>query len=333
MLAAHLGVVDPVDPLSALRLGEIVGRPAPPRWVKVHVKAASLNQHDVWTLRGAGSSRVGVGDEGGVVAAWGPTALGMDAAGTTDDGQEVIVHAVLGDPRHGDGDETLDPARTFLPDAGFGTLAEYVMVPPANLVAKPAELSWVEAACLPTAWLTAYRMLFTKAQARPGQSLLVQGAGGAVATAAIVMGRAAGLRVVVATRSEERGRQAQLIGAHEWVALGERDGGPYDIVIDPVGEASWKYSVASLRPGGCLVTCGASTGFIAPTNVARIFSKQLRILGSTMGTRQELERLVAFLVMCGARPVVDSVRPLTEVHQQFARLIDGSAFGKLVVQP
>jgi NADPH:quinone reductase-like Zn-dependent oxidoreductase len=330
MFAAYLGTPDPGHPLRALRVGEIDGKAAPSGWVRVQVKAASLNQHDVWTLRGAVSSPGGDGS-GGREA--GQTALGMDAAGTTDDGQEVIVHAVLGDPRQGWGDETLDPGRTFLPDAGYGTLAEYVIVPPANLVPKPPELSWVEAACLPTAWLTAYRMLFTKAQALPGQSLLVQGAGGAVATAVIVLGRAAGLRVAVATRSQERGSQAQAIGAHEWVALGDRGGGPYDIVIDPVGEASWKYSVASLRPGGCLVTCGASTGFIAPTNLARVFSKQLRILGSTMGTRQELDRLVAFLVMSGARPVVDSVRPLTEAHQQFARLIDGSTFGKLVVQP
>jgi NADPH:quinone reductase-like Zn-dependent oxidoreductase len=255
----------------------------------------------------------------------------MDAAGTTDTGEEVVVHAVLGDPARGNGDETLDPERTVLPDQGWGTLAEEIVVPAANLVPKPRELSWAEAACLPTARLTAYRMLFTRARVRAGQSMLVQGAGGGVATAAIRLAAAAGLRVVVATRSEERGRRALEIGAHEVIRSGDRLD-EVDVVVDAVGEATWKQSVAALRPGGTLVTCGASTGFLATTNLSRLFSRQLNLIGSTMGTRAELAALVDLVVARRIEPVVDAVEPLADVRRQFERLVGGDVFGKLVVE-
>lgn len=320
VLAASVSVPSPEDPLSALAVGQIPPREPAPGWVRVRLRAASLNQHDVWCLRGAVAPPPGV-----------RLVLGMDAAGTTDTGEEVIVHAVLGDPARGHGDETLDPDRTMLPDQGWGTLAEEVVVPMANLLPKPRELSWVEAACLPTAWLTAYRMLFTRARVRAGQSLLVQGAGGGVATAAIRLAAASGLRVIVATRSEERGRRALEIGAHEVIGSGDRLS-EVDVVIDAVGEATWKHSVAALRPGGTLVTCGASTGFLATTNLSRLFSRQLNLIGSTMGTREELAALVDLVVARRIEPVVDAVEPLADVRRQFERLVGGDVFGKLVVE-
>ncbi|MCG2623380.1 zinc-binding dehydrogenase [Arthrobacter sp. I2-34] len=297
--------------------------PEPPcrdGWVRVNVRAGSINQHDVWILKGTVPLTVGL-----------PAVIGMDAAGTTDDGQDVIVHAVLADPAFRGSDETLDPRRTFLPEAGHGTLAEVIVVPRRNLVAKPKELSWAEAACLPTAWLTAYRMLFTKAGARAGDRVLIQGAGGAVSTAAIVLARAAGLQVHVTARDPVRGERARRIGAHEIHQPDDRLPDQMDIVIESVGAATWKASLAAARPGGCVVVCGASTGFTVPTNLARIFSKQLRIAGSTMGTRAELESLAGFLVAHGVRPVVDSVKPLAQVAHQFDRLLAGAAFGKLAV--
>src|SRR5699024_10398082 len=162
--------------------------------------------HDLWALRGVGLSTERL-----------PMVLGSDAAGIDEDGREVIVHAVISSPTWS-GDETLDPQRSILSEVHPGTLAQRVWAPPQNLVAKPAELSWQEAAALPTAYLTAYRMLFTAAMLRPGESVLVQGAGGGVASAAIVLGVAAGLRVLVAAREPERRERAVALGAHEVVA-------------------------------------------------------------------------------------------------------------------
>jgi NADPH:quinone reductase-like Zn-dependent oxidoreductase len=320
MLAACVVRTDPINPINGLDIADVPEPDDREGWVRVNVRAGSINQHDVWILRGATNLSVGL-----------PAVIGMDAAGITDDGQEVIVHAVLADPDSGGGDETLDPNRTYLPDAGYGTLAEVILVPRRNLVAKPSMLSWVEAACLPTAWLTAYRMLFTKADAHSGDRVLIQGAGGAVSTAAIVLARAAGLHVHVTARDAARAKRAFQIGAHEVHQSNERLPEEMDIVIESVGAATWKASLGAARPGGCVVICGASTGFTAVTNLARVFSKQLRIVGSTMGTHSELEALVEFLISSGARPVVDSTEPLEQVGSQFHRLLAGNAFGKLAV--
>ncbi len=318
MLAAYIERTDRDSPLSVLRVGDVDRGAGPVGWVRVRVRAATVNQHDVWAMRGA------------LTLPSARTVLGTDAAGVTDDGTEVIVHAVLADPAKGNGDETLDPGRTVLSDAGHGTLATEVWVPERNLVPKPASLSWEQAACLPTAWLTAYRMLFTRARVRPGSRLLVQGAGGAVATAAVMLGAAAGLEVVVTSRSGPKLERARAIGAHQTLPTGARIE-LVDVVIDSVGEATWKSSVASLRPGGTLVTCGASSGFVGATNLGHLFSRQLNLLGSTMGTRDELVALAGFVDEKQIKPPVDSVEPLDRVPVQFKRLIDGDVFGKLAV--
>lgn len=320
MLAACVTRTDADNPIRGLTVAEVPEPLDRDGWVRVNVRAGSINQHDVWILRGAVPLSVGL-----------PAVIGMDAAGITEDGQEVIVHAVLAGLGFKGEDETLDPSRSYLPEAGHGTLAEVIVVPRRNLVAKPKELSWAEAACLPTAWLTAYRMLFGKAGARSGDRVLVQGAGGAVSTAAIVLARAAGLQVHVTARDAARGERALQIGAHEVHRPDDRIPEKMDIVIEAVGAATWRASLAAARPGGCVVVCGASTGFTASTNLARIFSKQLRIAGSTMGTRAELESLAGFLVSHGVRPVIDSVRPLAQIANQFDRMLAGAAFGKLVV--
>ena len=178
MLAAYAARASDEDPLSALEVGEIDAPEAPEGWVTVEVKAAALNHHDIWSLRGVGLAEDKL-----------PMILGCDAAGIAPDGSEVIVHSVIGDWLEDGGDETLDPKRSLLSEVYPGTLAERVSVPAGNVIAKPADLSWEEAGSLPTAWLTAYRMLFTKAQVQSGQTILVQGAGGGVATAAIALGQ------------------------------------------------------------------------------------------------------------------------------------------------
>src|SRR5664279_3722312 len=184
MRAVYASSISADDPLSGLVIGERPAPTAPQGWTRVAVRAASLNHHDLWTLRGVGIKSEQL-----------PMILGCDAAGIDEGtGEEVVVHAVINTPGW-TGDDTLDPGRSLLSEKHQGSIAEYVIVPSRNVVAKPADLSWAESACLSTAWLTAYRMLFTQSGLRPGQTVLVQGASGGVATACIAMARAAGMRV------------------------------------------------------------------------------------------------------------------------------------------
>ena len=322
MLAVTAVGIDPADPLSGLAVGDHAEPSPPDGWTTVEVRAATLNHHDLWSLKGVGLPAERL-----------PMVLGCDAAGIDEDGREVVVHAVIGDPAAGGGDETLDPKRSLLSEVYDGTLAERVAVPRQNLVVKPAELSFAEAACLPTAWLTAYRMLFTKAAVKPGDTVLVQGAGGGVATAAITLGRAAGLRVWATSRDEARRAHAVEIGAHEAFASGARLPERVDAVIETVGEATWSHSLKALRPGGRLVVSGATSGANPPADLARVFFLQLQVLGSTMGTRAELEAMLRFCVSTGTRPLIDSSYALSDARSAFERLASGDAFGKIVLTP
>lgn len=321
MLAAYANSIDPADPLNGLVVGD---RPAPePRdgWTTVTVKAASLNHHDLWTLRGVGIRPDQL-----------PMILGGDAAGIDEAGNEVVVHSVITAPDW-TGDDTLDPKRSLLSEVYDGTLAEQIIVPRRNLVAKPAALSFEEAACIPTAWLTAYRMLFVKAQLAPGATVLVQGAGGGVSTASIALGACAGLRVWVTGRSQAKRDAAIALGADQAFEPGARLPGRVDAVIDNVGKETWAHSLKSLKPGGVIVTCGATSGPNPSAELSRVFFLQLRVLGSTMGTRDELERLLGLLETTGLRPQIDSVISLADTAVGLKRLDLGDVQGKIVVTP
>ncbi len=320
MLAVTARTSTPDDPLAGVHVGEVPDVDVPDGWAQVNVRAASLNHHDLWTLRGVGIDPDRF-----------PIVLGCDAAGVTDDGREVVVHAVIADP---DGlDETLSADRSILSEHHDGTFAERVAVPRRNLVDKPEELSFEEAACLPTAWLTAYRMLFTRAELRPGQRILVQGAGGGVATAAIALASAAGLHVTVAGRDPVKLEHARELGAHVTVGTGERLPSRVDAVIETVGEATWSHSLKALEPGGVLVVAGATTGPDPSADLARVFFRQLRVVGSTMGTRQELVELLRMLQVTGVRPRIDRVYGLADAREALARLERGEVTGKLVLVP
>ena len=321
MLAAFAARLDPENPLSALDIGERPEPDVPEGWTTVTVKAAALNHHDLWSLRG-----VGLGEEQL------PMILGCDAAGVDEDGNEVIVHAVISTPEW-EGDETLDPRRSLLSEKHQGAFGERVAVPRRNLVPKPAELSFEEAACLPTAWLTAYRMLFTNADVPPGGTVLVQGSGGGVATAAIALGHATGLRVWATGRSEEKRERAEQLGAAATFEAGARLPERVDAVIESVGAATWGHSLRCLRPGGTIVVCGATSGDGPPAELSRVFFLQLRVIGSTMGTRDELVRLARFLVETGLRPEIDEVIPLKEARRGFEAMEAGKLFGKVVFVP
>ncbi len=321
MRAVSVVSIHPDDPLVGLEVGERPEPEVPPGWTTVEVRAASLNHHDLWTLRGVGMSEDRL-----------PMILGCDAAGLDPEGNEVIVHSVVASAGWS-GEETLDPRRSLLSELHPGTLAERVAVPARNLVPKPPELSFEEAACLPTAWLTAYRMLFTNSGAAPGSTVLVQGAGGGVATALVALGSAAGYRMWVTGRSADRRERALALGADAVFEAGARLPDRVDAVMETVGAATWEHSVRALRPGGRIVISGATSGPNPPAELTRIFFLQLQVVGSTMGNRQELERLARFCVTTGVRPAIDRVLPLTEAQAAFAALEAGEVFGKVVLTP
>jgi len=323
MFAAYAARLDPTEPMRALGVGELDPPATPADWVTVTVRASALNHHDVWSLRGVGLAPEAL-----------PMVLGCDAAGITDDGREVIVHAVVNDPGFTGEDGTLDPRRSILSERYPGTHADQVRVPPANLVPKPPELTFAEAACLPTAWLTAYRMLFRQSGLVPGQTVLIQGAGGGVSTALIQLARAAGMRVWVTARDEGRGARAVVLGAHQAFAAGARLPERVDAVMETVGAATWSHSVNVLRPGGTLVLSGTTSGDDPErAELTKIFFRALRVVGSTMGTRDELTALSRMLVATGVRPVVDRTLPLSRAAAGFAALIGGDVFGKVVFEP
>jgi NADPH:quinone reductase-like Zn-dependent oxidoreductase len=322
MLAAVAVRQDPDDPLSGLELREVPKPRAPEGWAVVRVVAAALNYHDLWTLRGVGHPADRL-----------PMVLGCDAAGVDEDGNEVVIHPVIGDPAAGGGDETLDPGRVLLSERHDGAFAELVCVPRRNLVPKPASLSFEEAACLPVAWLTAYRMLFTQARVRPGDRVLVQGAGGGVATAAITLARAAGATVYATSRSAAKRAVALELGAQVAVESGARLPTKVEVVVETVGEATWEHSLKSLLPGGTVVVAGATSGANPPADLNRVFYLQQRVLGSTGGTREEFVRLLRFVDSAGIRPRIDRVLPLAGIHSGFRAMLDGELTGKVVVRP
>jgi NADPH:quinone reductase-like Zn-dependent oxidoreductase len=318
MFAVYAEKFSKDDPLSGLVVGERPEPEVPDGWAKVSVKAASLNHHDLWSLRGVGLKEEQL-----------PMILGCDASGYDEDGNEVVVHAVVNDPSRS-GDQTLDPKRSLLSERHQGTFAEYVVVPRTNVILKPASLSFVEAACLPTAWLTAYRMLFTRGDLKPGDTVLVQGAGGGVATALIMEARGGGLKVVATSRDEPKRQRALEIGAHEVFESGERLPVKVDAVMETVGRATWAHSIRALRPGGAIVISGATSGpKLDDAMIAHIYFLQLKVIGSTMGTTTELAGLVSLMDATGVRPLVDRELPMEQAREGFAAMEHGDLFGKV----
>lgn len=319
MFAVYAESFDQHDPLNGLVVGERPDPEVPEGWTTVTVKAASLNHHDLWSLRGVGLKEEQL-----------PMILGCDAAGLDEDGNEVVVHAVVSDPDW-TGDETLDPRRSLLSERHPGTFADKVAVPRSNVIPKPSSLSFEEAACLPTAWLTAYRMLFGQGGLKAGDTVLVQGAGGGVATALITLGRAGGLKVLATSRDEAKRARALEIGAHEVFESGERLPVKVDAVMETVGKATWSHSIRALRPGGKIVVSGTTSGpDVDDAALTRIFFLQLQVIGSTMGSRDELASLVSLLDASGAKPLVDRTTPMEDAREGFAAMADGELFGKIV---
>jgi NADPH:quinone reductase-like Zn-dependent oxidoreductase len=313
MRAAYASAFNDDNPLAALGVGE---RPEPdlpdPDWVTVEVRASALNHHDLWSLRGVGLSARQL-----------PMILGCDAAGVDPAGNEVVVYPVILDPG--------DPRGfSLLSERHPGTLADRVAVPRGNLVPMPAGMSFTDAACLPTAWLTAYRMLTTRGRVQEGEAVLVQGAGGGVATAAVVLAVAFGKRVYATSRDAAKRERIAELGATA-LEVGARLPERVDVVVETVGAATFDHSLKAAAPGGRIVVSGATSGHEAKINLRRVFAMQLEILGTSMGTPTELAELLALFTERGIRPVVDSIHGFSAVADAFARLHSGEVFGKVVL--
>lgn len=347
MLAVRAARYGGDDPLANLEVTEVPDPTPSPGEALVEVIAASLNHHDLWTLRGIGSRRlehpqVLGADAAGTVLAYGD---GEVPAGAPAVGASVVVHGVMTCghcPACRSGDELHCPEVGLLSEPPYpGTLAERLVVPVGNLLPLPDSVDAITAACLPTAYLTAYRMLFVRGGMRAGQRVLVHGATGGVASAAILLGVAGGLTVYATSRDEAKRAAAVELGAAAAFAT-DRDAvkavirateGGVDAVLDTVGEATWDFSLRVTRPGGTIVVCGTTSGPNPPAQLNRVFWRQLTIAGSTMGTREELTRVVQLCAGGRLHPLVDSVRPLREAPSAFAALESGERRGKLVLTP
>ncbi|OHX24960.1 Zn-dependent oxidoreductase [Xanthomonas alfalfae] len=320
MFAVYAKEANVDDPLASVVVGE---RPEPilqEGWVRVKVTHASLNRHDIFTLRGMTSQEQPIPF---------PMILGNDAAGVLEDGTPVVLYPVLGSDDW-KGDETLDPHWHVISELVPGTMADYVAVPKRNAVPIPDGLSPLHASLLGTAWLTAYRSLFTKSRLIPGQTLLVQGASGGMSTALIQMGRAAGFEVWVTTRNDEGAAIAERLGANRVLRHGEALPRRVDAVVDNIGAATWADSLKAVKRGGVLVINGITTGNIAETDVLRIFVEQIDIRGTIMGTLEEMKAMMQFVIRNNIAPEVGAVVPMTEARDAIRNMIDGRTQGKTV---
>src|SRR5262245_53353916 len=320
MFAVYATHAAPDVPLAALKVGERPEPDVPQGWVRVKVSHASLNRHDLFTLRGLSGHPEGIPY---------PIILGNDAAGTLDDGTPVVVYPVMGgtDWR---GDETLDPQWHIPSEFVDGTFADYTIVPRRNAIPLPGTLSPLYASVLGTAWLTAYRALFTKSGLRAGETVLVQGATGGMATALIQLGRAAGFEVWVTSRSEEGRARARALGAHEAFPPNQTLPLKVRAVIDSVGVSTWAHSLSSLARGGTLVTVGGTTGFDVPLNLLPLVADQLTIAGSIMGTLKDMEDMMRLIVRAGIEPEIGVVLPMERAEEGFRGMWEGRTHGKTV---
>ena len=312
-------------------------RPTPvpgPGEALVRLRAAALNHRDVW---------IRLGQYAGIKL---PIVLGSDGAGqvtAVGDGVDSgwMGRDVIIDPSFnwGPDERAQGPAFNILGLPVDGTYAEYVRVPTANLHPKPAPLSWEEAAAIPLASVTAYRALVTRGRLEAGETVLVTGIGGGVATCALLIATHLGARVYVTSGSDEKLAAARQHGASggvnhrsdDWTkTLVAEMGGRPDMVVDGAGGETFNRALDVVRPGGRVVSYGSTTGPAKTVEIRRIFWKQLNVLGSTMGTPADFREMTK-LYASGLRPVIDSVFPLDQAAAAHARMEAGDQFGKIVL--
>lgn len=323
MFAIYVEKPDFKNPLAALQTGNRPEPVARDGWSRVKITAASLNWHDLWTLQGLGGLN-------GRPETF-PMILGCDGVGTLEDGTPVVIYPIVGNPDW-KGDETLDPDRSCFTEHLQGTFADYALVPRRNAVPLPEGISAEAAAVLGASWLTAYRMLFTRSDLRAGQTMLVQGSSGGVATALVQLGRAAGMRVWATGRDLKKRALAEKLGAHRTFDTGEKLPAPVDAVFEPVGAATFAHSMASIRTGGTIVVCGAASGITAQLDLARVFIEQISIRGVFAGTLDEFRNLLSFIAQAGIRPHIGEVLTMARAAEGLRRMHEGTLSGKIVLK-
>jgi len=315
-----------------------------PNEVIVKLKAASINHIDIWNRLGATGMPLRM-----------PHILGADGAGTVATVGDRVANVKVGDavclyPPTGCGEcEFCLTDRDFmcirlrvLGERLEGTYAEYVKITAANCFPIPAGYSFEEAAALPLVFITLWRMVITNAELKPGESMLIIGIGGGVASATLQIAKKIGARVIVTSGSDEKLARARDLGAdhginhfkEEFVRVVKKltaDRG-VDVVVDCVGGEVWRQSLASLSCGGRLVTCGATAGGQPNDDIAAIFSKQLKIYGSTLGSREEFRQLLSFLTVSRIKPIIDSIFPLRDAALAQRRVETAQQFGKVVLR-
>jgi zinc-binding alcohol dehydrogenase/oxidoreductase len=314
---------------DVLVLEEVQDPVAQPGEVLIRLRASALNHLDVWIRKGLPSvpkPRILGADGAGVVESLGGGVSGFEP------GDRVVINP---------GIEAGDGSIHVIGEHGDGTNAELIAVPATNVHPIPAGLSFEEAAAFPLVFETAYRMLVTRARLQPDEWVFIWGIGGGVSTAALAIANALGARTIVTSSSDAKLEQARELGADAVVNHGSGDvkaavreatgGRGADVVVEHVGEATWKTSLDVAAREGRVTVCGATTGPNPPAALHRIWWKQLSILGSTMGTRADFAGVYELVASGRARPVVDEVVPLEEIRAAHERLEAGEQLGKIVL--
>ncbi|MBN9404872.1 MAG: zinc-binding dehydrogenase [Burkholderiales bacterium] len=321
-------------------------RPLPARAageVRVRLHAATLNRVDLYMR-----------DSGAGITHRIPQIMGVDGAGVIDEldagdpvlqpGQRVLLYPGVACGRCEfclRGDEVLCTRYQILGEQRDGTFAQHIAVPARSVLPLPDGWSFAEGAALGVNHLTAWRMLVTQAQLRPWETVLIFGIGGGVSLAGLQIAKALGARVIVTSRHAGKLERARALGADHVIdasrediakaALAATGGRGVDVAFDNVGETVWSHALKSLVRGGRLVLCGATSGDQPGADLRRLFIRQLKVLGSTMGTVAELHQLLAFCQRHGVRPVIEQTFALDEVHAALARLESGLQFGKIAL--
>jgi len=330
--------------LEKIEHGELPDPVPGPGQVRVRIRAGALNHLDIFVRNGIPGIPVAL-----------PHVMGSDGAGVIESvgpgvtrvkpGDEVVLNPGV---HCGEcefclkGEHSLCVTFSLLGEHVAGTFAEFVVAPAVNAYPRPSALTWEESAAFPLTFLTAWRMLVTKARVKPGESLLIIGIGGGVAVAALQIAKLLALTVYVTSGSEEKLARAKELGADAGIDHAKSDFAReirkitgkrgVDVVLDSVGKATWKQSIASAAKGGRLLTCGATTGPNPETDLGRIFWNQLTVHGSTMGTHAEFAEMLRIFRDGKVRPVVDAVFPLSQAREAVRRLEEKKQFGKIVLR-
>lgn len=313
--------------------------------VRVKVKAVALNHLDLWVRKGWPGLKLPL-----------PHVLGSDVAGVVDavgadvtawrPNMNVVINPGLSCgvcERCLSGDDVLCRGYKIIGEDVTGGYAEYLCVPQQNLLAKPERLSWEEAACFPLTFLTASHMLFSRAQLKPGETVLVHAAGSGVGSAAVQLAKLAGARVIATASTQAKLDQARKLGADVLINYVENDfldevkkatsRQLCDVVFEHVGATTWDKSVACLRKGGRLVICGATSGHDVKIDLRTLFYKSISLLGSTMGSKSELFKLLELVQLSKLSPILDRVLPLADAAEGHRLLAERKTFGNVVLKP